>query len=513
MKRHLLIFAALLLPWMVKAQSIEVYPDTLSFEYAEGCLPSIKSFLVTPQGLNDTMFVSFQHSINLHFHVSKTQDDGFVNSISFTLDELSAAPGNQVEVFVRMDGGLNPDTYTNTIQITSQGAQMREVQCDGIVNGAVAKPQFTPVGGIFQGQKMVSINCYTEGAIIYYTTNGEDPNESSTVYEPNEEIPIDRTTTLKAIGIKENWNNSAIASEEYHIEYHIHAVVSPEESGEIIYDGQVLTYVDRYIDSNVDSITLKANPKSNYSFDYWIANDDTINNPNCVIQVDKDHSLVAYFRINNGNINYSVLPPGAGNVIIGGSQEIGQTATLTAIPEDCYHFLQWSDGTTSNPLEFIVGETNNYTAIFELDSYTIIGNPNNEEWGSVTGGGNSFHCEDIATLKAIPAEGYEFEKWDDGITDNPRQIVVNGDATYTAEFDAKRTNIIVIANPSEGGEVAGGGMYISWDWCTVTAQANEGYSFINWTENDDTISTSPIYKFQIKPSFLPNERTLVANFA
>ncbi len=437
MKRHLLLFAALLLPCMVKAQSIEVFPDTLSFEYAEGHGASIQSFIVTHDELLDSLHISFfnQNQLNLKFQLSKSPNEGFENSISFTLDELSAL-GNQVEVFVRMNDNLLASTYEDTIVIASEDVETKEIQCIGIVNGAVAIPQFTLPEGTYHGQQTVSINCDTEGAIIYYTTNGEDPNDSSAVYELNEEILIDRTTTLKAVGIKENWNNSDTASATYLIQYHIRADVSPEGSGYIIYNGHCWTYFDNYFDTNVDSITLQADPKPNYSFEYWKDNNGEVvsYNSQYVIPIDRDYALTAEFKINNGIINYSVLPQGAGNITIGGSQEIGQTATLTAIPEECYRFKQWNDGTTSNPLEFIVGETNNYTAIFELEDYTIIGNSNNEEWGSVTGGDNNFHCEEVATLEAIPEEGYEFEKWEDGNTDNPRQIVVNGNATLEAIF-------------------------------------------------------------------------------
>ena len=41
-------------------------------------------------------------------------------------------------------------------------------------------------------------------------------------------------------------------------------------------------------------------------------------------------------------------------------------------------------------------------------------------------------CDTI--LEAIPAYGYHFVKWIDGITDNPRVINPEIEATYIAEF-------------------------------------------------------------------------------
>ena len=60
--------------------------------------------------------------------------------------------------------------------------------------------------------------------------------------------------------------------------------------------------------------------------------------------------------------------------------------------------------------------------------------------GSVIGEGivndqGFFNDQDTITLEAIPSEGYEFVKWQDGSTENPRTIIVTGDATWTAKFE------------------------------------------------------------------------------
>ena len=61
-------------------------------------------------------------------------------------------------------------------------------------------------------------------------------------------------------------------------------------------------------------------------------------------------------------------------------------------------------------------------------SYTITVKSNNAEWGTVTGGG-TYKGGETATLTAIPAAGYYFNCWNDGNADNPRKIVVDGNAT------------------------------------------------------------------------------------
>ena len=67
------------------------------------------------------------------------------------------------------------------------------------------------------------------------------------------------------------------------------------------------------------------------------------------------------------------------------------------------------------------------------DKYTITVLSNNDEWGTVEGGG-SYVAGTNVTLTAKPNEGYAFLKWDDGVSDNPRSFNVTAHATYTAIF-------------------------------------------------------------------------------
>lgn len=67
--------------------------------------------------------------------------------------------------------------------------------------------------------------------------------------------------------------------------------------------------------------------------------------------------------------------------------------------------------------------------------------------------------------------------------------------------------IDVSANPGNGGTVSGVGTYECGETCTLTATANEGYTFINWTENNEVVSTEAEYTFTVG-----GDRTLVANF-
>ena len=76
-----------------------------------------------------------------------------------------------------------------------------------------ATPTFSPAAGTYTQAQSVSISCATEGATVYYTTNGQDPTTSSTVY--SEAINVSTNMTIKAMATAEGYDNSAIATAEY----------------------------------------------------------------------------------------------------------------------------------------------------------------------------------------------------------------------------------------------------------------------------------------------------------
>ena len=68
-------------------------------------------------------------------------------------------------------------------------------------------------------------------------------------------------------------------------------------------------------------------------------------------------------------------------------------------------------------------------------------------------------------------------------------------------------DIIVTVNPENAGTVTGDGYYDVNDVVTLIASANAGYTFVNWTENGEVVSTESQYLFTFT-----TQRELVANF-
>jgi hypothetical protein len=83
------------------------------------------------------------------------------------------------------------------------------------ITGTVATPTFSPDGGIYNVEVTVEIFSETDNAMIYYTLNGEEPNENSEIYSAP--ITLTENTTIKARAYKENWIQSAVATAAYEI--------------------------------------------------------------------------------------------------------------------------------------------------------------------------------------------------------------------------------------------------------------------------------------------------------
>ncbi len=122
--------------------------------------------------------------------------------------------------------------------------------------------------------------------------------------------------------------------------------------------------------------------------------------------------------------------------------------------------------------------------------------------GGTAAGGGTFAEGDTCTVVATANEGYNFVNW----TENGNQVsaeaeysfAVTGNRSLVANFTSQEYTITATAEPEEGGTVDGFGGYNNGDECTLTATANEGYEFLNWTKEDGTIvSTNSVYAFTV----------------
>ena len=122
-----------------------------------------------------------------------------------------------------------------------------------------------------------------------------------------------------------------------------------------------------------------------------------------------------------------------------------------------------------------------------LTLYTITVESNNPDWGTVSGGG-TYPFGDTIQIEAIPNIGHEFLTWNDGLVDNPRDIVVTHDSTFVALFAISQYTIEVISDHPGWGTVTGGGTYYYGDTIQIQATPYMGFAFAGW---DDGIMDNP----------------------
>lgn len=142
----------------------------------------------------------------------------------------------------------------------------------------------------------------------------------------------------------------------------------------------------------------------------------------------------------------------SGTVVVTKDKSYFQTMTNDCPSREGYTFAGWYTDPTSGVQVYdntgyrVVGTywnsegkwigTSNVTlyAHWTPIPYTITVNSSNVSQGTAAGGG-TYDYDTNHQLTATPNECYRFVQWSDGNTDNPRTIIVTGDATYTAEFE------------------------------------------------------------------------------
>lgn len=115
--------------------------------------------------------------------------------------------------------------------------------------------------------------------------------------------------------------------------------------------------------------------------------------------------------------------------------------------------------------------------------YQISAKSANTKMGIVYGSG-IFANGSTTEIVAIEKYGYHFTKWSDGNTENPRFVEVNGDDTFTAEFEVNNYSVFAEANAVAMGKVEGGAEYAYLSRTQLKAIPNEGYEFKEWSDGE-----------------------------
>lgn len=123
-----------------------------------------------------------------------------------------------------------------------------------------ATPTFSVTAGTYTSVQSVELSCATDGASIYYTTDGTTPTDASTEYTAA--ITVDATMTIKAIAIKDA-KSSNIAEAAYEINLPVSEEV--QKTWDLTIDetatasADELTWTATYVDMSITRGTAAAN--------------------------------------------------------------------------------------------------------------------------------------------------------------------------------------------------------------------------------------------------------------
>lgn len=228
-----LLAAILLIGGNAWAETLTITKDVIP-----GLTTSSSNQTFTVDGIEFSGKLRYYNS-NLFFtsgtdYICNTTSLGTINSI--TINYATGGSGSAKQYFSSGDAVINgyqsgtpqlttstggtSDTYSTfaggffNLSISNKNLQATSIVIDytPATSSAVATPAFSVLSGRYTETQNVEITCATEGATIYYTTNGDDPTAASTEYSGA--ISVSTTTTLKAIAIKVG-ESSSIASATY----------------------------------------------------------------------------------------------------------------------------------------------------------------------------------------------------------------------------------------------------------------------------------------------------------
>ena len=200
-------------------------------------------------------------------------------------------------------------------------------------------------------------------------------------------------------------------------------------------NGSITGVSPQTVNYGASGTAVTAVPATGYHFVQW--SDASTANPRTDTNVTANITVTASFAINTYTLTYNA---GANGSITGVSPQTvnhGASGTaVTAVPATGYHFVQWSDASTTNPrTDSNVTANITVTAIFAINTYTLTYNAGAN--GSITGVSPQTvnHGASGTAVTAVPATGYHFVQWSDASTANPRtDSNVTANITVTASL-------------------------------------------------------------------------------
>lgn len=170
---------------------------------------------------------------------------------------------------------------------------------------AVSAPYATPAAGAVAENTQVSLKTATEGAAIYYTTDGSTPTTASNVYDSTNPFVISKNTTIKALAVKDKME-SEVVTFAYTVSEKLSTPQASIESGSVVAAGTVVTLTGDS-GATIHYTTDGSDPKKTDNQKVLIGNSVIISgNAGDVITVQAYATKTGYSDSETGYYSYSI---------------------------------------------------------------------------------------------------------------------------------------------------------------------------------------------------------------
>lgn len=174
-------------------------------------------------------------------------------------------------------------------------------------------------------------------------------------------------------------------------------------------------------------------------------------------------------------------------------------------PTDVQILAAVAEYATANPNEIVRVKKAGFDVVYLDGEWTSEQNPittpmgvievssNDTSMGEVSGAG-SYEIGATATIQATAKSGYKFLRWNDGVTENPRNVVaLEGTQSFQAVF-AELVTLTFVASPEGNATITGSGDYGAGEKVVALVTPVAGCEFEKWydenTENPRTFTAS-----------------------
>jgi hypothetical protein len=272
-----------------------------------------------------------------------------------------------------------------------------------------------------------------------------------------------------------------------------------------------------------ETATLTAVSAGCHSFVNWTDAAGNVLSTDAIIIIENVHNdtaLVAHFKLDTFQLVLLANDATMGTVTPSQMVICGDSVIINATPIHCHSFENWTDISgnvvSTSQIYMVKDIISDMTLIanFKADSLYVMLSSNSN--GGIVSNSGLYGCGDSVEIIASALKCYHFVAWwnmttnEQFSTNATEKFVLSENTILQAMFEQDSIEVVLRAEPSEGGVARGGGHYICGAEVTITAYERDCYHFAYWLDEvkGDTIHDNP-YTFETGS----DDKSYIAYFA